>query len=150
MNQSQILEFQIQVPSTSWAFGKTYLNLSVYSDSLLLEKKISLTFDISEIAGWRFNLSNASLEVPPEGGNVTLIVEQQGNSPSSPWFTKAGEGWNVTSTKERNRRQTRGTNTCDFCNASGAIAAGEIGVVRIRISNGDGAGQVVEEVPSYE
>ena len=43
---------------------KNIFNLSVYSDSLLLEEKISLTFDISEIAGWRFNLSNASQRFP--------------------------------------------------------------------------------------
>ena len=148
VNQSQILEFQIQVPSTSWAFGKTYLNLSVYSDSLLLEEKISLTFDISEIAGWRFNLSNASLEVPPEGGNITLIVEQRGNSPSSPWFTKAGEGWNVTLPKNGTVvKPGEQTLVTFFATPPERSLAGEIGVVRIRISNGDGAGQVVEEVP---
>ena len=148
VNQSQILEFQIQIPSTSWAFGKTYLNLSVYSDSLLLEEKISLTFDISEIAGWRFNLSNASLEVPPEGGNITLIVEQRGNSPSSPWFTKAGEGWNVTLPKNGTVvKPGEQTLVTFFATPPERSLAGEIGVVRIRISNGDGAGQVVEEVP---
>ena len=40
----------------------------------------------------RLDLSNTSLEVSPAGGGVDFKIEQLGNSPSKPYYTKLVKG----------------------------------------------------------
>ena len=93
-------------------------------------------------------LSNTSLEISPEGGEIELTVEQIGNAPSAPYFLKAGDGWNVSlpTSGPIIDPDSSGSFNISVYPPQDSIA-GEVGVVSIQISNGDGSGQVVEQVP---
>lgn len=146
--ENETLNFAVHIPEDSWSGTKANLTLQTSSSGFEIDYDISLIIEVLPVSGWRIDLSNTSLEVAPAGGVLELIIEQKGNSPAEPYFAKAGDGWNVS--------------LPEFADAidpgkSGLInitvyppedsVAGEVGVVSIVISNGDGSGQVIEQVP---
>ena len=146
--ENETVLLQVNIPSNAWAGTIANLTLATSSDGFDIEYDVKLQIEVLEVAGWKINLSNTSLEIPPNGGEIQLTVEQIGNSPAQPYFLKAGEGWNVS-------LPTSGPSIEPGSSGSFNITvyppddsiAGEVGVVSIRISNGDGSGQVVEQVP---
>ena len=138
----------LQIPSNTWAGTIANLTLVASSSGFDIDKEISILLEVKEIAGWRLDLSNTSLEVPPEGGTLDIIVEQRGNSPAKPYFVKAGQGWNITLPSNGNLIDPGQTGIMSVYVTPPADAiAGEVGVINIRISNGNGDGQIVEQVP---
>ena len=148
IGQTESLVWNISIPEETWAGTIVNVEFTLSSDNFIIDQILNLNLTVSEIAGWRFDLSNTNLEVPPQGGEITLIIEQLGNAPSQPWFVKAAEGWEV-SLPTNAPMIDPGSSAFISVNItppSDAIA-GEVGVVSIRISNGDGSGQVLEQVP---
>ena len=148
VSQSEIVYLSVQVPEDTWATTEAELTLIASSSGYNLDYNVSIILEVANVAGWRIDLSNTSLEVPPDGGQLELIVEQTGNSPAEPYFAKAGQGWNVTLPDNGGiiSPGESGTVNITVTPPSDAIA-GEVGVISIRISNGDGEGQIVEQVP---
>jgi hypothetical protein len=79
---------------------------------------------------------------------LNITIEQRGNTISKPWFDKSGEGWSVT-VPEFGPDIAPGETAMVSVNVTppSDAVAGEIGIISIMIRNGDGAGQVVEQIP---
>ena len=147
VNQSVALNLDIIAPSDTWSGTIATLRLDLYSDELYVSN-ISLTLNVVQISGWRLNLSNTNLIIPPSGHNLTLNVEHLGNLARQPWYSKAGEGWNITVPQNGDVVQPYGDTTVTiFVTPPIDAVAGEVGVLRLRVSDGDGSGQTIQEVP---
>ena len=148
VSQSETVHLNLLVPDDSWAATEAELTLVASSSGYNIGYNVSIILEVENVAGWRIDLSNTSLEVPPSGGQLELIIEQKGNSPAAPYFGKAGQGWNTTLPNNGDviNPGESGTINITVIPPSDAVA-GEVGVISIRISNGDGAGQIVEQVP---
>ena len=146
--ENETIQFELNIPTNAWAGTICNLTLDTSSEGFDIDFDVLIQLEILQVAGWKINLSDTSLEISPDGGELQLTVEQLGNSPAKPYFLKAGDGWNVT-------LPTSGTTLEPGSSGSFEISvyppqdsvAGEVGVVSIQISNGDGSGQVVEQVP---
>ena len=146
--ESQIVHLVVEIPEDTWATTTAELTLLASSSGFNIDYNVSTTLEVAAVAGWRIDLTDTSLEVPPNGGEIELLIEQKGNSPAKPYFAKAGQGWNVTIPNNGDMISPgeSGTINITVTPPSDAVA-GEVGVVSIRISNGNGAGQIVEQVP---
>lgn len=146
--QSESITWNISVPDNTWAGTVVHVEFILSAGDFIIVQTLNLNLTVSEVAGWRFDLSNTNLEVAPEGGEIALKVEQLGNSPAQPWFIKAAEGWEVT-LPQNSPSIDPGSSAIISVNITppADAIAGEVGVISIRISNGDGSGQVLEQVP---
>ncbi len=144
----ETIALDIIVPDNTWAGTRINITLVASAEDITLANPLIIELEVSKVSGWAVNLSGSNLEVPPQGGNVTLTITQQGNTPSAPWFSKAGEGWNISlPTNAESTNPGESTQIVVFTTPPENSIAGQIGVIRLRISDGDGAGIVVEEVP---
>ena len=148
VNEQEVVNLLLEVPSDAWAGTVANLTLIASSSGFDIDTQVSILLEVGNVAAWSLDLSNTSLEIPPEGGELEILLEQKGNSPATPYFYKAGQGWNV-SFPDVNPIIDPGQSSLITINVTPPIdaVAGEVGVVSIRISNGNGEGQVVEEVP---
>ena len=147
VNQSVSMELNVMAPSDTWSGTTATLRLDLYSDELYVSN-ITLTLNVIQISGWRLNLSDTNLIIAPDGQNLTLNVEHLGNLARQPWYSKAGEGWNITVPQNGNAVQPYGDTTVTiFVTPPSNSVAGEVGVLRLRVSDGDGSGQTIQEVP---
>ena len=147
VNETAPMSVEFVVPSDNWYTTEATLVLNLYSGSTLVTNT-TVAFTVGHASGWRFNLSDTSLTIAPGGENLTLHVEQFGNHPEAPWFAKAGAGWPIEvpeNAKVVNPKQS--TTVTVFVTPPEDALAGEVGVLRIRISDGNGAGQIVQEIP---
>jgi hypothetical protein len=146
--EGETISLNIMIPENSWAGTVANLTLTASSSGFDIGREVNIELEVENVAGWRLDLSNTSLEVPPEGGELHISVEQMGNNPSVPYFTKAGQGWNLTLPDFGSEIEPGNTGMITVTVTPPANAvAGEVGVLSIRISNGNGAGSIVEEVP---
>ena len=147
VNQTVAMDMAILVPSNAWSGTIATLRLDLFSDDLYVSN-ISIDINVIQISGWRLNLSDTNLIIAPEGQNLTLNVEHLGNLARQPWYSKAGEGWNITVPQNGNSVEPYGDSTVTiFVNPPSDAVAGEVGILRLRISDGDGSGQTIQEVP---
>ena len=147
VNQTSNLQLNFTVPIDTWHGTLVALNLEIYSDTLLVGN-YTLNFTVIHVSGWKFNLSSANLVVQPGGQNLTLDIEQLGNKATKPWFSKAGSGWNVTVPDSGDLIQPySSSNVTIFVTPPIGAIAGEVGVLTLRISDGDGSGEVIQEIP---
>jgi len=148
VSESELLNLTISIPEDTWAGTEVNLTLYTSSSGFEIEYDINLVVEILPVSGWRIDLSNTSLEIPPSGGQLTLAVEQKGNSPSAPYFAKAGQGWNVSlpDNGEIIEPGNSGEINITVYPPEDSVA-GEVGIVSLMISNGDGSGQIIEQVP---
>jgi len=148
VNENEILAYSIEIPHNTWADTVANMTFSTSSGDFQIGYLVSIDINVLPISKWRIDLSNTSLEVPPGGGELELTIEQGGNFPDSPYFAKAGQGWNVTLPNNGGLIEPGNSGTINITVYPPADAvAGEVGVISIRIANGTGQGQIVEEVP---
>ena len=148
VQEQETVNLVIPIPSDTWAGTQANLTLVASSSGFDIDNEISILLDVMAVSGWRLDLSNTSLEVPPEGGELDIIVEQRGNSPAEPYFVKAGQGWNITLPNKGSSIDPGQTGIMSvYVTPPIDSVAGEVGVINIRISNGDGSGQITEQVP---
>ena len=145
--ETEPLLLNVTIPSTTWSGTIANLTLTASSSGFDIGIETSIELEVENVAGWRLDLTDTSLEVAPEGGELQILVEQKGNDPSMPYFAKAGQGWNVTLPNNGPVIDPgeSGMVTINVTPPEDAVA-GEVGIISIRISNGNGAGQIVEAV----
>jgi len=86
--------------------------------------------------------------VDPAGENLTFQLVHTGNAYEQPYFAKAGAGWNITLPDDAGEVAPYSTTTFDVhVQPPEEAIAGEVGVLRIRITGNDTSGLVVEEIP---
>ena len=147
VNQSAAYSLEFTVPSNAWADSVTHMQFGVYSGDIWI-KDINLNFSVIHVSGWRFNLANTSLTIDPAGQNVTFTVNQLGNAPRAPYYNKAGAGWNISYPEKSDIVQPfESTTVSIFVSPPVDAVAGEIGILKIRISDGDGSGSTIQEIP---
>ena len=124
-------EVTLQHVASTYVIGETSVNVTV-----------------AEIYGWKLNLTGTDLEVDPEGQNLTLELIHEGNGHEIPYFAKAGAGWNITLPNAGDVVEPYGTTSFTvFVQPPENAIAGEVGVMRIRITGDDLNGKIVEEIP---
>ena len=97
VNETITISISITPPPLAWngsIIEVTMIGVSfdetVYNMSFIIE--------IAHVAGWTAMANNANLEINPEGASVTLIVEQNGNSPTRPYasvYVTGESGWSI-------------------------------------------------------
>lgn len=148
VGESETLSLTFDIPANTWAGTSVNLTLETSSSDFVIDYAVNISLNIIQVSEWRIDLSNTSLEVPPNGGELELTIEQRGNFPDTPYFTKAGQGWNVSLPNSGDviaPGEFAAINITVYPPAD--AVAGEVGVVSIRIANGTGQGQIVEQVP---
>lgn len=147
VNATRSLNVTFSVPDSAWFETQASLSIGLYSGDVYVGES-TVEFSVVHASAWRFNLSETSLTIAPGGQNLTLNVDQMGNHPEAPWFTKAGQGWPIV-LPENGAVVNPGESTTMtvFVTPPEDALAGEVGVLRIRISDGNGAGQIVQEIP---
>ena len=147
VNQSAAYTLNFTVPELAWAESIAHMQFGIYSGNIWIQD-IMLNFTVMHESGWRFNLANTSLTIDPAGQNLTLTVDQLGNAPTAPYFAKAGAGWNITYPESGNVVDPHtSTSVTVFVTPPDGAVAGEIGILKIRISDADGSGSTVQEIP---
>ena len=153
VSEKENITLTINVPEGSWAGSLANLKLMMSSNDFQIEDNVSLNLSIDQVAGWRIDLSDTNLEVPPEGGMINLSIEQKGNAIVRPYFYKSGDGWSVElpSSGPAIEPGQSATISVNITPPSDAVA-GEVGVISIMIQNGvplekGGSGIIVEKVP---
>ena len=147
VNGSETYSLSFTVPETAWAGTESTMNFAVYSDDILVDT-IPLQYTVRHVSGWSFNLANTSLTIDPAGQNLTLTVEQRGNAPEAPYYDKAGAGWNISYPENGEPVQPGETTTVTvFVMPPEKAVAGEIGILKIRISDADGSGSTIQDIP---
>ncbi len=147
INQSIHLNFTITVPENAWATTSAAVTLEHVANTYVLGQTL-LGIDVGAVSGWKLNLTNADLEVDPQGEELTFHLVHTGNAYEQPYFAKAGAGWNIT-------LPSNAPQAAPFSNTTFAVfvqppenaLAGEVGVLRIRITGNDTSGLIVEEIP---
>lgn len=147
VNGSTPLTFSITVPSKAWASSSVNITLNHVANGYTIGQTF-LTVDVEAVSGWKLNLTEADLEVDPAGENLTFELIHSGNAYERPYFAKAGAGWNITLPDEASDVAPYATTsfTVHVQPPTDAVA-GEVGVLRIRITGNDTSGLIVEEIP---
>ena len=141
VNSSQVLPVLQMIPF-AWEGSIATITYKIVSAGYELGE-FNVTLEVQNTAKWHINLANSNLEILPGGDTIQVEVEQLGNSPSTPYFTKSGQGWNTTLPDgilmEPGQRELIDI----FVESPSGAIAGDVNIVKIRVS--DGAGQGLEE-----
>ena len=106
-----------------------------------------ITLEVQKTAKRHVNLANSELEILPGGDTIQVEVVQLGNSPSIPYFTKSGQGWN-TSLPDGTLMEPGQSELIDiYVESPESAIAGEVNIVKIRVSDGVGLGLEEFEIP---
>ena len=147
VNQTTLLNVSISVPEHAWAGSSVNIQLDHVANGYTIGTT-ALELTVQAVSGWRLNLTNADLEVEPSGENLTFQLIHTGNAYERPYFAKAGAGWNITLPDEASDVAPYATTTFDVhVQPPDDALAGEVGVLRIRITGNDTSGMIVEEIP---
>ena len=147
INDTTTLNLLVEVPTFSWAGSNATLRLD-HTTSGYIIGQTTLSIEVLPVSGWRLNLTNADLEINPQGENMTLQLTHTGNAYETAYFAKAGAGWNMTLPDYVEAIAPYATTTFTvFVQPPSHAIAGEIGVLQIRITGNDTSGMIEEEVP---
>ena len=147
VNSTTPLVFTVGIPEDAWAMSVVNITLLHITNGYVIGQT-SLGIEVEAVSGWKLNLTNADLEVDPEGENLTFTLVHTGNAFEKPYFAKAGAGWNITLPDDAPEVAPYSTTTFDVhVQPPEDAIAGEVGVLRIRITGNDTTALVVEEIP---
>ena len=145
VNASETLSV-IQAIPYAWMDANARLTYSVVSSGYVLDV-VEVDLSVLEYSEWELNLANSDLEVAPGGDLIQVELEQKGNTPSTPFLTKYGQGWNIT-LPEGELMEPGQTLTVDiYVEAPADAREGDVNILEIRVSDAVGKGAEVFEVP---
>ena len=84
----RLLHFEVNIPTNAWAGTMANLTLDTSSEGFDIDYDVKIQIEVLQVAGWKIDLSDTSLEISPDGGEIQLTVEQIGNAPAKPYFLK--------------------------------------------------------------
>ena len=145
VNSSQVLPIVQMIPF-AWEDSTAKITYKIVSAGYDLGE-FNVTLEVQKTAKWHVNLANSTLEILPGGDTIQVEVEQLGNSPSTPYFTKSGQGWNTT-LPDGMLMEPGQTELIDiFVESPEGAIAGQVNIVKIRVSDGSGQGLEEFEIP---
>ncbi len=145
VNASQVLTVEQMIPF-AWENTIATITYKIISSGYELGQ-FNVTLEVQKTAKWHVNLANSELEILPGGDIIQVEVVQLGNSPSIPYFTKSGQGWNI-SLPDGNLMEPGQSELIDiYVESPDSAIAGEVNIVKIRVSDGVGLGLEEFEIP---
>lgn len=136
----------IQSIPYAWKDAEATITYTIVSGGYELgEFEIDLI--VQEYAEWGFNLANSNLEIMPGGDYIQVELEQKGNSPSVPFMTKFGQGWNISLPEGTLMEPGQMASIDIFVDAPDNAREGDVNLLEIRVSDATGKGMEVFEVP---
>ena len=78
--ENEVVHLEIEIPDNTWSGTTANLTLETSSEGFDIDYDVSIQIEVLPVSGWKIDLSNTSLEVPPNGGILELTVEQMGNN----------------------------------------------------------------------
>ena len=87
VNGTTELIFSVVVPQTAWATSSVNISLHHVANGYVLDET-ALSIEVDAVSGWKLNLTNADLEVDPEGENLTFTLVHTGNAYEQPYLQK--------------------------------------------------------------
>ena len=136
----------IQSIPYAWKDAEAKITYTIVSGGYELgEFEIDLI--VREYAEWGFNLANSDLEIMPGGDYIQVQLEQKGNSPSVPYMTKFGQGWNISLPNGTLMEPGQVASIDIFVDTPEDAREGDVNLLEIRVSDATGKGMEVFEVP---
>ena len=147
VNDSSLIYLNITSHSMAQAGTEVVLDIEFKSNDILVHTT-SIRYVVLQKSGWKFNLTGMDLEVEPDGSNVTLRVDNLGNSPETPYIYKYSSGWNITIQNITDIVQPFDSIEIQvFVTPPPQSFAGEIEEILLQISDNDGQGSTIESIP---
>ena len=149
VNQTESLSIGVNTSSSAWMDTIATITFNGLSDDTTIAPFV-VHVHINHVPGWWILAGGADLDIDRNGANITLIVEQRGNSPAEPFingWVDAG-GWNI-SVSENITSLSPGESanfTCAITPPDGAIS-GHTVELTLRARNGDGSGMGQTTLP---
>ena len=142
VNSSENLSVGVNVSAIAWKNTVATISFHGLSDDVQIEPFI-LYISVNHVPGWWILAGGADLDIDRNGANVSLVVEQRGNSPANPFITgwvDAG-GWeiNISENIPTLNPGERVNFTCSIIPPEGAISGNTVELT-LRAKNADGAG----------
>ena len=145
VNASEVLLISQMIPF-AWEDSIATITYKIFSAGYELGE-FEVTLEVQKTARWHVNLANSDLEILPGGDTIQVEVVQLGNAPSVPYFTKSGQGWNTT-LPDGVLMEPGQTELIDiYVESPNNAIAGEVNIVKIRVSDGVGQGLEEFEIP---
>ncbi|MGB2175685.1 MAG: CARDB domain-containing protein [Candidatus Poseidoniaceae archaeon] len=145
VNGSMTLSVIQSIPY-AWKDAEATITYTIVSGGYELgEFEIDLI--VQEYAEWGFNLANSNLEIMPGGDYIQVQLEQKGNSPSVPYITKFGQGWNISLPNGTLMEPGQVASIDIFVDTPEDAREGDVNLLEIRVSDATGKGMEVFEVP---
>ena len=149
VNQTQNLSIGVNTSATAWKDTIATLSFDGLSDDISIAPFV-VHIHTNHVSGWWILAGGADLDIDRNGANISLIVEQRGNSPAAPFingWVDAG-GW-VINVSENISSLSPGENanfTCEIIPPDDAVS-GHTVELTLRARNGDGSGMGQTTLP---
>ena len=145
VNGSEVLQIGVNVSSTAWKDTEATLSFEGLSDDTAIPAFV-VHVRVNHVPGWWILAGGANLDIDRNGANVSLIVEQRGNSPAVPYINGWVDvgGWTL-NISENLPLLDPGESTlfnCEIIPPEGAISGYTVELtLRARNADGSGMGQ---------
>ena len=145
VNESATLTVVQEIPY-AWKDAIATISYQVVSSGYVLDQ-FQIDLNVLEYSKWNLNLANSDLEIMPGGDYIEVLLEQKGNTPSVPFLTKFGQGWNI-SLPEGSLMEPGQSQVVDiYVEAPSDAQEGDVNILEIRVSDAVGQGMEVFQVP---
>jgi len=149
VNNTQNLSIGVNTSATAWKDTVATVTFDGLSGDTTISPFV-IHIQINHVPGWWILAGGADLDIDRNGANVTLIVEQRGNSPAQPFISGWVDvgGWNI-NVSENITSLSPGESanfTCEIIPPEGAIS-GHTVELTLRAKNGDGSGMGQTTLP---
>ena len=145
VNSSATLTVSQSIPY-AWKDANARLSYQVVASGYVLEE-FEVNLSVLERSEWELNLANSHLEILPGGDFIQVELEQKGNTPSIPFLTKFGKGWNISLPDGELMEPGQTSEVSIYVEAPGDARKGDVNILQIRVSDAIGQGMEVFEVP---
>ena len=145
VNGSEVLQIGVNVSSTAWKDTEATLSFEGLSDDTAIPAFV-VHVRVNHVPGWWILAGGANLDIDRNGANVSLIVEQRGNSPAVPyingWVDVGGWTLNISQNLPLLDPGESTQFNCEIIPPEGAISGYTVELtLRARNADGSGMGQ---------
>ena len=145
VNASSTLTVIQSIPY-AWKDAEATLTYSVVSGGYILDQ-FQIKLIVLEHAEWGLNLAESNLEIMPGGDYIQVELEQRGNTPSTPYMTNFGTGWNISLPDGSLMEPGQLAYADIYVEAPSDAREGDVSLLEVRISDAVGKGMEVFQIP---
>jgi len=149
VNQTQNISIGVNTSSVAWKDTVATISFNGLSDDTSIAPFV-IHIEVNHVPGWWILAGGADLDIDRNGANISLIVEQRGNSPAQPfingWVDVGGWSINVSENIPSLEPGESANFTCEIIPPNGAIS-GHTVELTLRARNGDGTGMGQTTLP---